>query len=92
MIGKQNEDVYGICCVASRAGAKHRADHGDGELYGARWFDDNWERSSAARRASAVNDYVSLVTGLDRLTSAKRYTETLNCSERKCAIWIDATT
>jgi sorbitol/mannitol transport system substrate-binding protein len=94
-ISEQNDDVYGICL---------RAKPGWGEnialittmanSYGARWFDMDWRpQFDSEAWASAVNDYVSLLTEFGPPdASANGYTETLELFQKgECAIWIDAT-
>jgi sorbitol/mannitol transport system substrate-binding protein len=94
-ISEQNDDVYGICLRGKGGWGENIAlITAMANSYGARWFDMDWRpQFDSEAWASAVNDYVSLLTEFGPPdASANGYTETLELFQKgECAIWIDAT-
>lgn len=94
-ISEQNDDVYGICLRAKPGWGENIAlITAMANSYGARWFDMDWRpQFDSEAWASAVNDYVSLLTGFGPPdASSNGYAETLELFQKgECAIWIDAT-
>lgn len=94
-ISQQNADVHGICLRAKPGWGENIAlITAMANSYGARWFDMEWRPQFETETwASAVNDYVSLLTQFGPPDPASNgYAETLALfQDGQCAIWIDAT-
>lgn len=94
-ISRQNADVHGICLRAKSGWGENIAlITAMANSYGARWFDMDWRPQFETETwASAVNDYVSLLTQFGPPDPASNgYAETLALfQDGQCAIWIDAT-
>ncbi len=94
-ISSKNPGVYGICLRGKPGWGENVAlVTAMANSYGARWFDADWRPEfDGDAWASAVNDYVGLLTDFGPPNSAVNgYTELLDLfQDGKCAMWVDAT-